>query len=83
MNSSNLKRQLITDYQPYIEVLEADLQDKLRDFQKLVKGGRYGKGTVRCVESLEAAFIATLDMDVPLRNIEAMCEAFERYCLAS
>ena len=76
MNSSNLKRQLITDYQPYIEVLEADLQDKLRDFQKLVKGGRYGKGTVRCVESLEAAFIATLDMDVPLRNISHLSGDF-------
>lgn len=68
--------QLITDYQPYIDALEAELRVRERQFKELVASGKHAKGTVRTVEPLEGAMVATLDMQVPLSEVAGLTGDF-------
>jgi len=68
--------QLITDYKPYIDALEVELRVRERQFKELVASGKHAKGTVRTVEPLEGAMVATLDMQVPLSEVTGLSGDF-------
>jgi len=68
--------QLITDYKPYIDALEVELRVRERQFKELVASGKHAKGTVRTVEPIEGAMVATLDMQVPLSEVTGLSGDF-------